>query len=56
VLDQDAILMTRMAILTNARNAVDRIINLSGARIHDLTDGERRILRYLKDAGVWMNG
>lgn len=51
-LDQDYALMTRMSALTNAYNAYSAYRSAQGAQIHNLSEGTRKILRYLKDIGV----
>ena len=50
VLDQDAITLKRMQSLANVYDAVSHYVNSSGVEIHSLTEGERRVLRQLKDA------
>lgn len=52
LLDQDWSLITRMNAAQNVYNVVSKLRNMKGAQIHALTDGDRRILRYLKDIGV----
>lgn len=54
-LDQDYKLMYSITALSNIYNTVQRWRNSSGKSIHSLTDGERRILRMLKDMGVIFN-
>ena len=56
MLDQDAGLVTRMTVLSNIHHAVKRWQNAQGKAVHNLTDSERRILRYLKDEGLMFNG
>ena len=51
-MDQEYGMMIRMAVLSNIYNAYNRYRNAQGKQIHTLSEGERRILRYLKDAGV----
>ncbi len=51
-LDQDYRTMTRMTSLSNIYNAYAHYRNAQGSQIHGLSEGERRILRWLKDAGV----
>lgn len=43
--------MTRMSVLANIHNAYSRYRNAQGDAIHNLSEGDRRILRYLKDEG-----
>ena len=52
VLDQDAGLMDRMAALSNVYNVVDRLRNLQGAQIHNLTTSERRVIKWLRDEDI----
>ena len=52
IYDQDEKQMNTMRTLDNIYSAVNRYFNLKGEQIHSLTDGERRILRILKDEGV----
>jgi hypothetical protein len=49
-MDQDYVTLTRMQIFSNVHSAVSHYVNASGVEIHSLTEGERRILRTLKDA------
>ena len=51
-LDQDYSLMLHMAVLSNCYNAYNQYLNAQGAQIHGLSENTRRILRYLKDAGI----
>ena len=53
--DQDYQLMAHMTGTMNIHNALQRWRGLSGKAIHQLTDGERGILRALKDMGVMFN-
>jgi ABC-type phosphate/phosphonate transport system ATPase subunit len=55
-LDQDYQLMNRMTVFSNVYNVYSRYRSMQGAQIHSLSDGERKILRFLKDAGVLFNG
>lgn len=52
LLGQDYVTMRRMTTLENVYNAVTRIKSLKGKNIHQLTDGERMILRFLMDEGL----
>lgn len=56
VLDQNWSLMQSMAILSNVYNAVERLRSLNGAEIHSLGSTERRILQWLMDEGLKING
>jgi len=51
-MDQDYKTMMLMTACMNTHSVVKRWKGLSGKQIHSLTDGERKILRYLKDLGV----
>lgn len=53
--DQDYILMSRMASLSNIYNVLQRWQGLDGKQIHSLTDNERKTLKSLKDMGVIFN-
>ncbi len=55
-LDQDYQLMTRITVLLNIYSAYSHYRNSQGKQIHSLSINERRILRYLKDAGILFNG
>lgn len=50
--DQEYSLMLRMTSLANIYSAYSRYKNAQGKQIHSLSEGERRILRTLKDMGV----
>ena len=52
MLDQDYALIRSMTAAENIYNAVYRFRHLSGKRIHELTDFERKVLRMLKDLGL----
>lgn len=52
MLDQDERLINVMVSLDNIYSAVNRYLNLTGDRIHLLTELERRVLRMLKDMEV----
>jgi hypothetical protein len=52
-LDQDYRLMTWISALMNAYNALSRMRSMHGAQIHNLSEGERRVIRYLMDIGVF---
>lgn len=54
--DQDFSLMTRMAAALNTYQALTRMYNLPGKRIHELTESERRVIRVLVDLGLIFNG
>lgn len=51
-LDQDYQLMNRMTVFSNIYNAYSQYRNAHGAAIHNLSEGTRKILRFLKDTGV----
>lgn len=51
-LDQDYQLISRMGALMNVYNVLTHMRSLRGNQIHSLTDGERRVLRVLKDLGL----
>lgn len=55
-LDQMYSTMSTMAALMNVYGAYSRYRNSRGADIHNLSDGERRILRSLKDMGLIFRG
>ena len=48
-------MMDRMVALNNVYHAVMRWYSLTGSRIHELTDSERRILEYLRLEGLMFN-
>ena len=54
--EQDYSIMRRMTTLANVYNALTKYRNAKGAQIHNLTESDRRILRFLKDAGLLFNG
>ena len=41
-----------MTVLTNVYNTVAYLRNLHGEQIHQLTDSQRRLLRWLMDQGI----
>jgi uncharacterized membrane protein len=51
VLDQDAELMTKMKVTRNIYRTVTRLHSMQGAQIHALTDGERRMIKSLREGG-----
>ena len=53
IFEQEYRLIKSMAKLDNIYSAVNRMRNLHGAAIHSLTTGERQVIRYLIDIGVW---
>jgi hypothetical protein len=53
---QDAYLITRMNILANIYDTVNKLRNSQGKQIHSLTENERKTLRYLVDLGLLFNG
>jgi hypothetical protein len=56
MLDQEWRLMRFMAILSNVYSTVERMRSLQGAEIHSLSGSERRLLQWLKDEGMVLNG
>ena len=55
IMDQDFVLMQRMATLSNIYNAVSAWRNATGERVHLLSDHTRRLLRWLLDIGINFN-
>lgn len=55
LLDQDYKLMRTMSGLSNIYDVVGRWQNAKGTRIHNLTEHDRKLLRYLLDAGIPFN-
>lgn len=55
MLDQDARTMKQMSGVLAVHNALTRWRTLIGKQIHQLTEGERQILRMLKDLGLIFN-
>lgn len=55
MLDQDARTMKRMSGVLAIHNVLKRWRSLTGKNIHQLTEGERRLLRMLKDLGYLFN-
>lgn len=53
--DQDYQTMMYMTAFMNVHSVIKRWKSLSGKQIHSLTDGERKVLRYLKDLGLMFN-
>ena len=53
--DQDARVMKRMSGVLSIHNALTRWRTLTGKQIHQLTEGERKILKMLKDLGFIFN-
>lgn len=53
--EQDARLMRRMSGVMNIYKALSRWRTLTGKQVHQLTEGERKILRLLKDMGLLFN-
>lgn len=51
--DQDYVLMDRMRSLGNVHKTITKLRGLQGAEIHRLSVGERRLLHWLMDEGVW---
>jgi len=55
-LDQDYRTVTRMTVLSNVYDACSQWRNLTGERIHLMSEQTRRILRALLDQGINFNG
>ena len=53
--EQDARMMKTMSGVLSVYNTMQRWRTLTGKQIHQLSDGERRILRTLKDMGLIFN-
>lgn len=53
VYDQDYTTMREMTVSQNTYAAVARLRSLQGAKIHSLSDSERRLLRYLMENQLW---
>lgn len=53
--DQEYRTLHRMTVCENVHNAVSRLRSMKGAQIHQLTDNERAIIKWLIDVKV-MNG
>ena len=53
--DQDARLMKTMSGVLTVHGVLNRWRTLTGKQIHQLTEGERRVLRMLKDMGLLFN-
>jgi hypothetical protein len=49
---QEWILVYRMNVFTNIYDTIMRVSNMYGEQIHQLTTGERRIIRWLRDEKV----
>lgn len=56
MLDEDAALVSRMLMFSNAYGAVERVRNLKGKDIHGLDAGTARIIEALREAGVYQGG
>lgn len=50
---QDYAVMHRMSVLSNVYSTVSHYRNLTGNRIHTLSDGQRRLIKSLKDMGIF---
>lgn len=51
--DQSYREMHLMSTLSNVYFTITHYRSLTGNRIHTLTDGQRRVLRYLRDMDIW---
>lgn len=51
--DQDWLYTQRMVVLENVHDALKRYRSAVGAQIHNLSDNERAILKWLMDLEVW---
>lgn len=49
---QDYFLISRMNTFTSIYDAVSKLRNSKGTQIHNLTEAERKTLRYLVDLGL----
>lgn len=54
--DQDYGLVHTMSVLSNIFDVVTRLRNLKGAQIHSLSSGERRVIKWVLDQGISING
>lgn len=45
-------LLHKMDVFSNVYSIVGRLQNLTGANIHKLSDGERRVIKWLRDIKV----
>jgi hypothetical protein len=52
--EQDARVIKRMSGVLSIHGAINRWRTLTGKNIHQLTEGERRILKMLKDLGFML--
>ena len=53
--DQDAHTMKQMNVLMNVYRVIERLHNLHGAAIHQLTEAERAVIRELMDQDIKVN-
>lgn len=53
LLDQDAQLMREIAACMNVYGTITRVRSLRGKQIHQLTERERRLIKYLRDEGLY---
>lgn len=56
ILNEDAALLSRMMLFSNAYNAVDRVRNMKGKQIHEMDSGTAKMLDALRKAGVYQGG
>lgn len=53
IYDQDAKTFYSMRSAENIYRVLGKMRNLKGADIHRLTDGERKLIKRLRDGGYW---
>lgn len=57
MLDQDYALITKMHALSNVHSTIQYLRSLEGDQIHNLTESQRRLIKYLLDNGMFnLNG
>lgn len=56
ILNEDAALVSRMLMFSNAYSAVERVRSLKGKEIHGLDAGTSQIIDALRKAGVYQGG
>ena len=50
---QDWVLLSRMSNLKRIYRLRSKVMNLKGKQIHTLNSSERRLIKWLRDEGVW---